>query len=753
MRVGTVVKIAAVGVAVFVVGLIAVVKSLDVNQYRSLIAEQVTAATGRDLAIHGDLHLALSLSPSLVVEDVAFANMPGGSRDEMVRVKRLEAKVALLPLITGTVRVERLVLVEPDVLLEVDAQGQGNWVLGPPTADTAPQPDAVAATGEAPSTEVEINSVRIEKARIAWHDARAGTVTNAAFDYLDISAPNASAPLGIDGKGRVNTQPFTMEGSVGTLRALTGGEAFPLKLTLTNGGFLLTVDGTAGASAVDIAVAAEGTEAADLLRLAGVEAPTMGPFRFRGRLKGDESAMALADIDAAVGKAQTGRIAATGSVRDLTGVKGIDVALEVRSEKPAGLSALLGVEVPPAGAVSLDARVADTPEGLRLSGLSGRIGESDIAGEATVALAGERPAVTARLTSRTFRTVDVLGPPAPKDDAADAADAAAAPASGRLIPDIALPTGPLRALDADVTWTVERLVAGEVEAEGAELRLRLADGRLTVAPSARLAGGALTAEATLADGATPTAGLSVNAEGVEIGALLRALRATEMVSGGAAELRIDLNGSGATLREMLAATAGTVAVTMNSARVDNRYAEFMAFDVMREIAPWAGEENVTVVQCMVGRWTVTDGVADTATFLFDTANMTLAGEGTIDLGTERLDLVLAPRPKQASLMNLAMPMDIGGTFAKPTVLPNKAGAIKGLAGLAGAAALGPAGLLVPFVSTGSGDENQCVQALDDAAAGRAGSEQQAPASGDPVKDTMRGISEGVGGFLGRALGN
>lgn len=45
----------------------------------------------------------------------------------MAIVKRIEAEVGLLPLLTGTVEVRRLVLVEPDILLELDEKGVPNW--------------------------------------------------------------------------------------------------------------------------------------------------------------------------------------------------------------------------------------------------------------------------------------------------------------------------------------------------------------------------------------------------------------------------------------------------------------------------------------------------------------------------------------------------------------------------------------------------------------------------------------------------
>ena len=81
-------------VAVVVAG-IAIIKSLDFNEYRGLIAEQVKNATGRDLSITGRLDLELSLNPALTVEGVTFANASWGTRPEMVKLKRFSAEVPL----------------------------------------------------------------------------------------------------------------------------------------------------------------------------------------------------------------------------------------------------------------------------------------------------------------------------------------------------------------------------------------------------------------------------------------------------------------------------------------------------------------------------------------------------------------------------------------------------------------------------------------------------------------------------------
>jgi AsmA family protein len=125
------VLIGLAGVVVVVVGgAVVAIYSIDFNEYRSTIADQVKQATGRDLKIAGDLKVGISLTPIVAVDDVSFANAAWGSRPEMVTVKRFEAEMELLPLLSGDIRVKRIVLNGADILLETDAKGAGNWAFG-----------------------------------------------------------------------------------------------------------------------------------------------------------------------------------------------------------------------------------------------------------------------------------------------------------------------------------------------------------------------------------------------------------------------------------------------------------------------------------------------------------------------------------------------------------------------------------------------------------------------------------------------
>jgi len=56
-----------------------------------------------------------------------------------------EVQIALLPLLTGDVVVRRVLLEEADVLLEVNAKGEKNWVFTPAKPSSRPRCGSTSA--------------------------------------------------------------------------------------------------------------------------------------------------------------------------------------------------------------------------------------------------------------------------------------------------------------------------------------------------------------------------------------------------------------------------------------------------------------------------------------------------------------------------------------------------------------------------------------------------------------------------------
>ena len=201
---------------VIVAGLAVFIATLDANEYRGEIAEQAKLATGRDLTIAGPLSFGISLTPSLVVEDVTLSNAEGFSDQPMLKLKRLEVAVRLLPLISGEIDVRRVVLVDPDILLETDADGHGNWVFqaAGQAGDTGTQ-----SSGDSGATEAAalpgIGEVIIENGRLVYREGATGVETVARIESLVGKASSRDEPLDLQLKAVLNDIAISLAGQIG----------------------------------------------------------------------------------------------------------------------------------------------------------------------------------------------------------------------------------------------------------------------------------------------------------------------------------------------------------------------------------------------------------------------------------------------------------------------------------------------------------------------------------------------------------
>ena len=117
----------AVALTLLFAAAVVVMHFIDWRQYADTIAEVVKEQTGRRLEIGGPVKVGI-FPARVLIDDVTFANAPGGSSDVMVNVKRVGARFKLADLIRGKLALS-IDLNEPDVLLETVASGEKNWSL------------------------------------------------------------------------------------------------------------------------------------------------------------------------------------------------------------------------------------------------------------------------------------------------------------------------------------------------------------------------------------------------------------------------------------------------------------------------------------------------------------------------------------------------------------------------------------------------------------------------------------------------
>ena len=103
-------KIILVLLILIILGGYIFLRTFDLNKYKPLIAQITEEQLGRKLAINGNAELGISFVPTLVLNDVTFANAPWASTETMVSVEKIEITLAVLPVYISMVSFSGLVL-------------------------------------------------------------------------------------------------------------------------------------------------------------------------------------------------------------------------------------------------------------------------------------------------------------------------------------------------------------------------------------------------------------------------------------------------------------------------------------------------------------------------------------------------------------------------------------------------------------------------------------------------------------------
>jgi uncharacterized protein involved in outer membrane biogenesis len=101
----------------------------DLGIFKPHIERWASAATGRTVAIDGDLHIDLAMHSTIIVEGLRISNADWADEPEMVSVGRLETRFELLSLLRGPLVIDLIDLEDTRVALARPETGLPNWVL------------------------------------------------------------------------------------------------------------------------------------------------------------------------------------------------------------------------------------------------------------------------------------------------------------------------------------------------------------------------------------------------------------------------------------------------------------------------------------------------------------------------------------------------------------------------------------------------------------------------------------------------
>jgi AsmA protein len=614
---------------------------IPTSAYKDQIETRVKAATGRDLKLGGDLKLSILPSLELSATDVVFGNRPGAAQKDMVKLKGLNLKLKLAPLLSGRFEIVALELVEPTVVLEVEKDGKPNWQFdkpaGTPAAPPPPAPAKPGDSAQAPSrlpTDIfdtlQIESLHIVRGNVVYSDARGGVKYEVAKANLDISLPGGTRPFRISGDVDYKGKRVAFKTEVKAPIEMMKGQPSDLVFEVSLG--------------------------------------DLGKLSLAGRAQADPK------------NPQAVRV---------SGPLKIDVP-SLRS-----LAAWAGAPLAPGkafGPLNVSATVTYAPDRVSLASLAFKLDDLAASGDLAVAL-GAVPTVTGSLVIPSLNLTPYMAGGTPAAAPAPAKPGAAPPparpgaATPGATPPAAIDPAPLRSVNADLKIEARQIVANQFRADLAKIAIKLAGGvvALTLEP-VQLYGGAITGVVTVNGTRAP---LSVNPnlqiKGINGHALLTAVGATDRIDG-TLNATANLTGTGSDAKAIQNSLNGTASFqfTNGALRGANLAGMFRALgdvknplEIIQQVKKAVDALNKhdpsqkTDFSELAASFRATNGVFATNDLRMAAPLIRVEGRGTISLPASALDMNLLVKAVgslegqggQFTKLGIPIPLRVHGPFS------------------------------------------------------------------------------------------
>lgn len=625
---------------------------LALADFRGVAERRMSAALDRPVTIGG---LDVDIFPlEFIARDVKVP--PREGEDEAaLDAKLIEARVAFWRLVSGDLVLPRLVVEDTAGMYARDADGRTNW---------SPDPDRSALPSELP----EIHDLTLRGVRVRVRDV--ASRSDLQFD-LSTSAPagGGEPTLHVKGFGVYEGARTTVAGTGGSILALRSIETpYPINLNFASGDTRIIAKGTVTdpvhIAGLNINLAIEGKDAADLYRLFGIALPASPPYTFTSHLD---------------------RVGRTWIAKNLVWKFGASELDGTLSWDPSGQRPRLEGNL---HAATLD-----------MKDLAGFIGGKP--GPDATPTTERRAAAERELERRT-----VPGVPQP------------VVAAELVIPDKPIDLEKLNSMNAKVTLAADRVTGSGIPLDTLSADLALENGVLTLSPLRFGVDPGHIAMEIKVDGTRQPVRSDVKGtvQAYPIKRLVGKAAEMENTTFGAIGGRFELHGSGNSAHRFVASSDGGVGLIAGGGQLSLLFVEFAGLDLAESLGLIIGKDRPVEIRCGVADFKIKQGVMTTDAFVIDTEDTIFRGEGAVDLGRELMDMKIRPKPKDVSLVTLRSPILVAGTFAQPKIGPDMSKVIaKGGLATALGVLLTPLASLLATLDLGGGKDANCAALFQEVA--------------------------------------
>jgi len=585
---------------------------IDLSSQKGLVESTASLALGRTVKIDDKIVITTSVRPIFSLEGLRISNPKGFEKGDFLKMKTAEIQVRLLPLLLGKLQISKFSVKGLAVMLVENKTGAVNWSSQTPEKSKSEPPPPPKPSSE--ESRLELASDSLVLAKLVLEDIS-----------VDFRGPGQAEPL-----------QFKIDECTGDM--------------LPGRPFILSMKG----------------------KLVGE--PYVTTIEIGSLQELVEDNRSRMEIKTEIAKTQ---FDFAGSLDLARALRSLHLNAMVTGERLDSLNGLLDLDLPPLKSYKAAAQLAARRDRIDLSNLIIQVGKSKLTGKMTADRSGGKPDVAIELNSPLIQLNDFdVGDwspeisdsekPAPqkgpKKEKVTKASQDQKPSPDGETEELLSPEV-LKKFNVRMNVKAQKVMSGTDELGSGVLTTTLKDGRFSVDPvKLTIPGGSFTLAATLKpDPQAPEASVRAVMDKFDFGVLVR--RANPKADmGGIINLDVDLKSSADSFDKLMANGNGYFDF---SGRLENLKAgiiDLWAVNVIAAVA--SGKENKpSEINCVLGRWTMKEGLLQPDVFLIDTTKIRICGKGQVDFKKETIDLKMAPTPKKPEFFSLATPVEVRGNFA------------------------------------------------------------------------------------------
>jgi AsmA protein len=605
---------------------------IPIDWAKQQIIAQVKEQTGRDLKLDGDISVSLIPTTAVEVSDVSLSNRPGSDVADMIKLKDLELEVALFPLLSGELEVDRFVLIEPDIYLEVDEQGRGNWELGGTKAETTTEDTSTGTeTGGSPTdiASIKLGDIRIENGRLTYADLATGETTVVSDLNVTVDLPDMQSPFVGSGSFSFQDQPVEFTIATGAPAAMNAGEEVDASFDLKSDPLTSNFKGTMSIGE--------------------------GP-----KLSGD-----------------------------------LDLQIPSLANLVAWVAEPLPADTPAPEVISIAGRLDLAQDNYGFSGATIKIDDMTTEGDMSVDLSGAKPMLVASLAVDQIDLNPYLGEgqagnggDGGSSDSGGDSGGSGGGAAAEGWSDEPIDFSALDLLNADLSLTTQSLTVQEIKIGPSSVDVDIADGSLNVnLKEMQLYEGTGTATIVLdRSGQVPQLAKTINIQGIQARPLMTDAAGFDKLAGTGA-IQAQVTASGNSQKQMVETLNGDGSILFQDGafygiNLAGMVRNFSLDALKGAISP----EQKTDFAELSATFTITDGVVKNDDLLMSAPLLRVNGEGTVPMPPRTIDYLVVARAV-ASLegqggetddTGVPIPLKITGSWNDPKVQPDMEAMAKGL---------------------------------------------------------------------------